>query len=371
MQKISKTFCPSKWDDLHINLESQFAYGCCKATPVPINNDFKKILDKQKENLLNDIQDPSCEYCWKLERHNLPSQRHKCLEQFSRSYDEYIANCDPLEIEINLGNECNFQCIYCNPKFSSKWHADILKKPYKIFSDKFNYTIPINEVKKNIDAENLIYQLAENTKRIALIGGEPFYNKKFFQILENINVDTLRITTNLSAKTANLQRFFEISSKFNKVEFQISIDSTGSIAEFTRYGLNYKEFYNKLCFIIDKCPGNVNIKILSLMTSLTILDLKELKKEILPLVKNNAIKWDLSYCTNPVFQSFDTLQDKFKTEAILELDELENYTAIYGANIVAGAIKVSQFNKTLYMQLLHFLKDFAERRKINIPFDLN
>lgn len=372
MQKISETFCPAKWDDLYINLESNFAYGCCKALPVPINNDCKKTLDKQKENLLNNIQDPSCEYCWKLERNNLPSLRQIHLANFSRPYEDYLANCDPLEVEINLGNECNFQCIYCNPKFSSKWNADVLKKPYALFTDKFNYSyIPIKEIRDNIDTENVITTYAKNIKSIALLGGEPFYNKKFFKILDNLSVDTLRITTNLSAKIEDLKKFFSITKKFKSVILQISIDSTGDLAEFTRYGINYEDFLVKLKFVLDNCPANTKIFILSVMTSITIRDIKNIKKLILPLVQNNSVVWNLSYCTSPRFQSFDTLLDKFKQSAILELNELQIYNNIVGEDVVLSAIQISKFNKTLYMQLVHFLNEFSSRQKIKLPIELD
>ena len=44
-------------------------------------------------------------------------------------------------IQVSVGNECNFQCTYCNPKFSSKWEDDVRRQSYKVFTDRFFYGI--------------------------------------------------------------------------------------------------------------------------------------------------------------------------------------------------------------------------------------
>jgi len=75
MQKIPKTFCPAKWDELHLNYNYNWAYGCCKATPIVFKRDWHEELDKQKNNLLQDVQDPSCDYCWQVENQGGVSDR--------------------------------------------------------------------------------------------------------------------------------------------------------------------------------------------------------------------------------------------------------------------------------------------------------
>lgn len=370
MQKIPDTFCPAKWDELQINLESNFIYSCCKATPVEINDNFNSALNEQKENLLNGIKDLSCEYCWKLERNNLPSLRHFKLKNITRNFKEYLQNCDPLVVEINLGNECNFQCVYCNPKFSSRWQNDVHKKEYKLYSDKFHYAIPLNFNRKKDKIKNLLENYNKKSKMISLIGGEPFYNKLFFDIIKNLQTPLIEVTTNLSTNKNDLMKFFDLTLKFEKVKFNISLDSTGDIAEFTRFGMNYKNFQNNLEFVLENCPKNIDITIKTVCSSTTVLDLSNVKNYIVPLIETFSINWYINPCHNPKFQSFDTLKDTYKPQILEMLTELKKNNKIGGTDIVKSAILTSKFNKTLYNQLVHFYNEFASRKKIKIPFDL-
>ena len=68
MQKIPDTFCPAKWDEIIINCSQNLVYSCCKATPVNFDKEFKSIIDNQKDNLINGVKDPSCNYCWKTKK---------------------------------------------------------------------------------------------------------------------------------------------------------------------------------------------------------------------------------------------------------------------------------------------------------------
>lgn len=373
MQEIPNTFCPAKWDEVFINLQNNLIYACCKSTPVPIDRNLDKVLNHQKENLLAGIRDSSCEYCWKLEKNNLPSLRHEWLNKYTayRKYQDYSANTKPLQVEINLGNECNFQCIYCNPKFSSKWHADIDKKPYKIFSDRSNYVIPIKVNRMQEEIKQLVKKYSTEVNSISFIGGEPFYNKSFFQILDLVSTEEITVTTNLSSDISTIEKFFKSAGKFKKVKFNISVDSTNKIAEFTRYGTDFKRFKSNLLYVIENAPENLQIKFLTLLTSITIRDLSNLKNMIMPLLDNNYIKWELSYCSTPKFQSLDTLKDELKEPACEILSQLVTNEKIMGAATAKSAVLSSKFNNTLYMQLVHFINEFADRKKIDIPFDLN
>lgn len=370
MQKIPDTFCPAKWDELQINLDNNFVYACCKAAPVEITENFENVLDQQKYNLLNNIQDPSCNYCWKVEKNNLSSLRHYKLKNYTRDFKEYVDNCSPSYVEINLGNECNFQCVYCNPKFSSRWQSDVTKKPYKLYSDKFFYAIPINHTRKKEQITKLFNHYGKISQTIGIIGGEPFYNKSFFDIIKNLQSPNLELVTNLSAHQDDIKKFFRLTQDFKSVIFQISIDSTDKIAEFTRFGMNFSKFKDNLKFVLENSPKNYIIELSSVFTSTTILDLENTKNFIMPLLTTDRIKWILSPCINPRFHSFSTLKDIYKPELLTLLEQLKLHTNAKGVDSVISAILSNKFNNTMYNQLIHFYKEFAARKKIKIPFSL-
>lgn len=372
MQEIPKTFCPAKWDEIFINLDNKLVYSCCKSKPKNFENknDYNIALNEEKNNLLNGIKDLSCEYCWKVEDKGQSSRRHHYLNNWNpATFSKYIDNKPPSIIEVNLGNECNFQCMYCNPTFSSKWQADVSKKPYTLFSEKFNYAIPIISRTTKEEKFNLIKEFAETADRIGLIGGEPFYIKNFFELIESLNTKHITITTNLSCTTTQLDKLFSLTDKFNKVDFHISLDATGSIAEFVRYGLDFNQIDNNIKYLLRHAPSNYDFQIKSLMTSITIQDLENFKNYIMNFL-SPTFKWYLFACRQPEFQSFVTLEDKFKHTALALLSDLTKDTRVVYADTIMSAITASTFNKTLYKQLQIFVQEFALRKNIAIPINL-
>ena len=374
MPKIPSTFCPAKWDEIHINTQQSYVYACCKATPIKFNKNINEVLLTQQHNLLNEIQDSSCNYCWQIESNNYLSRRHEYLKTFDiKNFDNYQTDTiTPKQIEINLGNECNFQCLYCNPKFSSQWEMDIRKKPYKIFNDKFNYKI-IEVTRSTTQSMNLkILEEFKEIQHINFIGGEPLLNKNLWNLINDINASSISVVTNLSCDIKQLDRLFELHTKFKKINIGISIDATKDIAEFVRYGLDFDKFSKNLTYIFNTAPNNINVSILSLMTSITILDLKSFTK-LIEQWKNQfpKLKWTLSYCETPMTQGFTTLQDIDRQEALKNVQYIKTLDYVFGTTSIEGSLNITKFNDTLYKQMIHFMNEFAQRKQIKIPACLN
>jgi len=371
MHKIPNTFCPGKWDELHLNLNYNYAYGCCKATPIKFVKDYKSQLEQQKTNLLTGVQDPSCNYCWNLENNGQSSLRHEFLNKFDPdTFDSYTVDKIPKFVEVSLGNECNFQCTYCNPKFSSKWEQDVRQQPYRVFSDKFFYSIDSKE-----EHEGNLELLPPEIKNINIIGGEPLQNKNIWPILQLKNVEDvgITVTTNLSNKTTDqFDRLFATTNKINELRLCVSLDATDSIAEFARYGLDFALMQRNLQYLIDHAPDNLHIRILSLMTSITIRDLGNLIDYIAQLkMQHSRLVWEISYCRAPVIQSFSTLADEYKPKILEQITQIKQLDYVTGIDSLESALATYQYNNTLYQQLRLFLKEFSERKHIEIPICLN
>ena len=371
---MHKTFCPAKWDELFINPGYSYVYACCKSSPVKFHNkdQISTILDGQKNNLINGIQDPSCDYCWNLENQGFTSRRHEYLTKFKGSMDEYI-NINPKakHVEISLGNECNFQCVYCNPKFSSQWESDIKTKPYKIFSDKDFYSL---DDKNPSDLDGIIKWLIDynEIETLAVLGGEPLRHKGFFKLAESIPSRKLLLNTNLSCPTtAPIDQLLALAGKYETIYIGVSLDSTEKLAEFTRYGMDYSSMVNNIKYLVDRAPDNVVITIQSLMSSVTIRDLNNMAefyneiKEMRP-----ALRWEMNYCHDPKIFTFSTLKDQYKSEAIENLLAVQSKWEVIGIELIIGAIKVAKFNNTLYNQMKHFLTEFSTRKNLKTPIDL-
>ena len=373
MPKIPSTFCPAKWDEVHVNLNYNYVYSCCKATPIKFGKHIDEVLNQQKENLLNGVQDSSCDYCWKNENAGQPSLRQSYLRDFDvDTLSQYKNNTiKPVMVEVYMDNACNFQCIYCNPKYSSLWETDVRIKSYPIFSDKHFYDIDLKNKSALINTIDWLHSF-DSIEILQLIGGEPLINKHFFQIVSAIKCEQLLISTNLSSKTmSSVNRIFEMANNFKEINLSISIDSTGKNAEFARYGMNFEEMLSNIYYVLENAPKNVTITFNSLMTSFTIRDLTNTAILMDTLYNiNKNIKWQLMACHDPMIMQLTTLQDIYKPAILQLLAELKNKPYVKQAEIVEGTLISSKFNNTLYQGLKHFLNEFSTRKNIAIPICL-
>jgi len=366
--KIPNTFCPAKWDELHLNYNYKWAYGCCKATPIVFVDDWREQLDQQKQNLLNGVQDPSCDYCWKVENNGGVSDRHGYIKNFDQTlFPEYLENLrEPSTIEVNLGNECNFQCTYCSPQFSSKWDTDMRSKPYKIKSDMGHFRLNSKQA-DNIESNLTFLNKYQSIDVLNILGGEPLQNKRLFKMLDDIdNVKNLHITTNFSCKKETIDQIIERSQRYDSVRLGISLDATGKIAEFTRYGMNWANMIDNIEYLISHAGKNIEIRILTLLSSLTIHgidNLTILMKEIHGAYPNTT--WRLSYCVSPKIQSFKTLINKEKY--LNKVKELGNLPFVLNSESVYNELLASEYDNELRKELDKFLNEFSQRKQIEIP----
>ena len=370
MQQLPDTFCPAKWDELVINTSYNYVYGCCKAKPEKFVDNYNEIVDRQKQNLLNNVQDPSCSYCWNSEKINGTSIRTQLLKKFDIStFDEYKNNKSPTLIEINIGNACNMQCMYCNPKFSSQWENDVRNQKYQIFTDRHVYGI--DNKNKQLEVANLKLLDSLQFETLRIIGGEPLINKNFFNILDKVNhTGNLDITSNLMADQTLLDKLLSNSHKFKQIFINVILDASKEISEFVRYGIDYNLFLKNLDYLLENAKENIKINILSLMTNLTLCDIGDFSSNvILPRLEKykDNLTWYPSYCQYPRIQSIEATPDVIKKQAETILSTFLNNKNIKNVNVILSVLSTTKFNKSLFSEFLHFLKQWEDRKNISLP----
>ncbi len=213
------------------------AYNMRKDSVIEVwNSEHYKQLRK---DLLNGVQNPTCEYCWNYEAGGAYSKRQKTNDEKHIMYPDYnvfiedaLANdgalsTPPTDLDLKVGTQCNLKCIMCYPGSSSLQQEEVeamkqagedipaLMKTWdqrvielKLDMDDFN--------PRNLDVEQVVNNLDPSLKQaihMSLVGGEPLVNKTTQRILEQCvekgyapNM-MLQIITNLSVinpKTINL-----------------------------------------------------------------------------------------------------------------------------------------------------------------------
>jgi sulfatase maturation enzyme AslB (radical SAM superfamily) len=250
------TFCVLPWYSLELPNNTP----CCL---LPQNAN----IDQVKNDLSNGIKSSACSKCWTVE-----SQGQKSRRQFENEFLDYKLDQDlnnlqkdciesrhtTLLYQITTSNLCNQACVSCNSSLSSKW-AEIEGKMGIVPS-----------LKKSIDLENsnINYSTA---RRISLLGGEPFFDPKTFEILEKLvehnNTDCfISLVTNGSIVLKQSQ--LDLLLKFTDLNICISIDGIGPVFEYMRWPAKW----NDVCNNIEKLQQITdNISISYTISSLNIL----------------------------------------------------------------------------------------------------
>lgn len=299
----NKTYCVLPYNHLSIDPAGNVR-PCCNYnthhTDYP--NEWKTLNvqdDLTIEELLNgkahaavraDIEDgikhKFCNRCWVVEDGGGESYRNNWNDTFLESNNTPKSrNLNVEYLEMTLGNKCNLQCRMCNPWSSHLWEEDIIKNP------ELNHwganTDNINFEWYNTEAfDKLLEQIIPTVKHINMLGGEPLFNPKYYEVLQRI-VDSgrahevsLQFNTNLLAlKPSNLPLW----KKFKWVAANISCDGVEEVNEFVRYPGKWNKFIKNLDHIIEwqtemGGPEKLKLQIHSTMSSLTWLNLGELFK---------------------------------------------------------------------------------------------
>lgn len=279
------TFCVLPWfgREIHWN---QFETHCCL---LPVQYDVEKI----KTEMLEGGKPKECQKCWNLEQQGLQSDRQlkNSALDFYWDRDLQFIKQDAREskngirmLKLITSYTCNATCVSCNSNSSSSWsqlnhraNPSIAIQPTKF--------VDINRVKQKVNFAEL--------KMLSLIGGEPLYEKKNFELLDhmlelgNDSVFLSMVTNGSVALTDNQKK---ILSKFKNVNFCVSIDGIGPVFEYLRFPLKWSTLLENLKFfrqVTDNVSANYTLSNLNI------------------LYHNQTVEWfeqnKIPYSNNPIY----------------------------------------------------------------------
>ncbi len=230
------TFCVLPWFSREIQRNS--ITPCCL---LPGDHDIEAV----KRDLLEGTKSSACDKCWKIESNGLKSRRqqenefldYKLNRDISLIREDCLAEHNkPVLYQIMTSNICNQACVTCNSAFSSKW-AEIEKRQGLVPRPRWE----LNEQNLDID-----YQSA---RRISLLGGEPLFDRRTFNILENLlsvgNQDCfISLVTNGSIELTQTQK--NLLENFNDLNICVSIDGIQKRFEYMRWPTKWNDLLHNL-----------------------------------------------------------------------------------------------------------------------------
>ena len=162
---------------------------------------------------------------------------------------------------INESNLCNFKCIYCSFKYSTKFYDDLEVKPNTVLLKSFN----------SLDQQlSLFKKYSSKIKTIYFAAGESMLQKGYLEMLKNLyeignhNVN-IHFITNLSVLNYEILNYL---NKFNNATLIASLDTYGERAEYIRRGTNWnvietnrKKLFNypNIKFMVQSVITNMNV----------------------------------------------------------------------------------------------------------------
>lgn len=162
-------------------------------------------------------------------------------------------------LEFNGSNICNLACLHCSPGFSSRWVADMKKATQALGT----MDLAKQEIVKDVDAvlyhnndiqsrstrmhlpddelvlRNLRMMDLTNLTTLNLKGGEPFLNSETLVILNYLNEMSLlkNVSVIFSTNGTHInEEILEVLANAKGASVNISIDGTGDLFNYVRYG---------------------------------------------------------------------------------------------------------------------------------------
>jgi len=257
------TFCVLPWFGREINWKQQETHCCL----LPRDHDIEKI----KKQMLDGERPQECQKCWNLESQGLQSDRQLKNSTLDWYWDRDLkfikqdaenGKNDILMLKLFTSYTCNATCVSCSDNYSSSWSQ---------LRHRINPSIPIQRstfvdidlIKQKVNFKEL--------KMLSIIGGEPLYEKKNFELLEhlldlgNSNVFLSMVTNGSVALNTHQQK---ILTKFKNVNFSISIDGTESVFEYLRFPLKWQDLLDNLKFfrqVTDNISSNYTLSNLNVL----------------------------------------------------------------------------------------------------------
>ena len=355
-----KIFCNVPW--FHMQLYHDGSYGLCCSERAPVFDGYAKQsesikpnikttsirewyrsekMKRYRESMLGDQPLAECAGCYQDEQYGNDSYRNTqnwrsviftqqnfqqsfeqsphhdvfVSEQSGQALDEHYDGM-PVDLHIDMGNECNLYCKHCNPSYSTQ-----IATKYKIWGilSKEDYHTRMNWMDDEEVWQRFLNELLgmKNLRSVHFMGGEPFMSPKLEEFLDFF-IDHNRTDFAVSLITNGTIYSKEIAEKFARffrADIDISIESVSDNNFYIRQGLDKELYWNNIRSFLSHQSETFCVCLKPTITALTVPTFPALTEWMF----DNNIVTENNTCWNPAYLR----------AAALPLDLRQSYFAEY------------------------------------------
>ncbi len=338
------------WRAVNINARGYYTPCCTSDFKIVHSNDvtiqeawnhptYKAI----REAMLNNKWHQACRECEIREKDEFLSKTNYISARknfgrdplFKEGFDQ-IEEVDspPLElaeIEIDFSNKCNLQCNMCGSHNSTAWVED--EKALGVFDESnFVHRKPTSEKQYS---EYL--KFLENVKVIRFKGGEPFMVPEPLRILKDLihRGQTNKTIHFVSNATIVRPEVFSTLNQFDWVDFEVSLDATGTYYQYMRGGLKYpfSHLDNQLKMIRESLdPSRSQLTINTVYQNLNCFNLLDFTKWFHHFALESKVRLSMirSILTGPEIYRVSNMPTELRDLALKQIEETRDYLISQG-----------------------------------------
>jgi sulfatase maturation enzyme AslB (radical SAM superfamily) len=337
-------FCVLPFFGAEYNRERQ-ATPCCL---LPANTDIKQL----QTEMLAEQRPVACQKCWSLEDQGKTSDRQLKNSAFDFYTDRDIqfieedcqdGNFSLQILKLYTSNLCNSTCVTCGPGASTSWATLKKVKTFEIISQDQLESIPYKDL-----------------VMLSFVGGEPLFEKKNFDILEQLisigNTDChISLVSNGSIQLTQKQQ--TILKQFKNLNICLSIDGIEKRFEYIRYPLKWNILIENIDFF-----KSLDI---DLFVSYTISNLNIFYyNETIEWFNRQRLRYNYNIVSLPNYFSLDALPENIKLELKQEL--FRQHSVDDDANFSRFLIEIQQQDRLKNISIKDYLPEFYELIKESI-----
>jgi MoaA/NifB/PqqE/SkfB family radical SAM enzyme len=346
---------------------------CAYSNKIKLNSKKKYWQSEQlkniQKNMLDNVRDSGCDICWKKEDRGFSSLRQHSNQIYAKELKQirqgFIPK-EPIYLDLRLGNLCNLKCRMCISEWSSQIAGEILENPNEDWID-----TPTQKVYGlDDDSWETIEIWIPYVKRVFMTGGEPTIIKRNLDYIDKIiqsgHAGEVELIFTTNATNIN-KKFIEDSKKFKNVNFNVSIDAVGKLANYIRNPSDWKTIVKNMNLLYESGMG------VSFNTTIQWLNMTRLD-EIFEYIENCKIGFGgiwFQLVTDPFYLDPIFAPKFMKEKCIHDIDEFLKKPFLNDKkynNILYGEFKQSliQTRKFLHDNIdnVKHTKEFLKRMEI-------